>query len=183
MSIYDTSCVTHHVSHNHVSMICQWCVISCNKLTTVVGDVDCGWGHAFQGTGGMWKISVHSSQICCESQTKKSLCAKLLQLYPKTLCDPTGCSLAGSSVCGILQARIHGKWVAMPFSRRSSQPRDWTCFSYVPCIGRQVLSHLQHLRSPSILEWILFVSMALNTAIVLKSLKYMSVFWDSGSIL
>ena len=77
--------------------MCQYRFISCNKLTTVVGDVDCGWGHAFQGTGGMWKISVHSSQICCESKTKKSLCAKLLQLYPKTLCDPTGCSGAGSS--------------------------------------------------------------------------------------
>ena len=35
------------------------------------------------------------------------------------------CSLPGSSVCGILQARIL-EWVAMPSSRDSSQPRDWT---------------------------------------------------------
>ena len=40
-----------------------------------------------------------------------------------TLCDPVDCSPAGSSVHGILQARIL-EWVAMPFSRRSSQPRD-----------------------------------------------------------
>ena len=40
-----------------------------------------------------------------------------------TLCDPTDCSPPGSSVHGILQARILG-WVAVPFSRRSSQPRD-----------------------------------------------------------
>ena len=33
------------------------------------------------------------------------------------------CSPPGSSVLGFLQARIL-EWVAMPFSRRSSQPRD-----------------------------------------------------------
>ena len=38
-----------------------------------------------------------------------------------TLCDPTD----HSSVHGILQARIV-EWVAIPFSRGSSQPRDWT---------------------------------------------------------
>ena len=35
------------------------------------------------------------------------------------------CSLPGSSVHGILQARIL-EWVAIPFSRGSSRPRDWT---------------------------------------------------------
>ena len=42
-----------------------------------------------------------------------------------TLCDPTDCSPPGSSVHGILQARIL-QWVAIPFSRGSSQPRDQT---------------------------------------------------------
>ena len=36
-----------------------------------------------------------------------------------TLCDPVGCSLPGSSVRGILQARIL-QWVAISFSRGSS---------------------------------------------------------------
>jgi len=36
-----------------------------------------------------------------------------------TLCDPIDCSLPGSSVHGILQARIL-KWVAISFSRGSS---------------------------------------------------------------
>ena len=36
-----------------------------------------------------------------------------------TLCDPMDCSLSGSSVHGILQARIL-EWVAVPFSRGSS---------------------------------------------------------------
>ena len=39
-----------------------------------------------------------------------------------TLCNPTDCSPPGSSVHGILQARI-GDWVANPFSRGSSRPR------------------------------------------------------------
>ena len=39
--------------------------------------------------------------------------------------DPLDCSPPGSSVHGILQARIL-QWVAIPFSRGSSQPRDWT---------------------------------------------------------
>ena len=40
------------------------------------------------------------------------------------------CSLPGSSVHGILQARIL-QWVAMPSSRRSSQPRDWPQVSLI----------------------------------------------------
>ena len=48
-----------------------------------------------------------------------------------TLCDPMNCSLLGSSVCGILQARIL-EWVSVPFSRGSSQPRDRT---QVSCIA------------------------------------------------
>ena len=41
------------------------------------------------------------------------------------LCDPMDCSLPGSSIHGILWARIR-EWVAISISRRSSQPRDWT---------------------------------------------------------
>ena len=65
--------------------------------------------------------------------------AKSLQLCPN-LCDPMDYSLPGSSVHGILQARIP-EWVAMPSSRGSSQPRDGTQVFYVSYIGRQVLYH------------------------------------------
>ena len=51
------------------------------------------------------------------------------------------CSLPGSSVHGILQAR-RLEWVAMPFSRRPSRTRDQTYVSYVSYIGRWVLSHI-----------------------------------------
>ena len=57
-----------------------------------------------------------------------------------TLCGPVDCSPPGSSVRGIFQARIL-EWVAIPYSRRSSQPRDRTCVSGVFCIGRWVLYH------------------------------------------
>ena len=56
-------------------------------------------------------------------------------------CDPMDCSLPGSSVYGILQARIL-EWVAMPSSRGSSSPRDGTC------IGRQVLYHFTTWEGP-----------------------------------
>ena len=61
-------------------------------------------------------------------------CMLSLQSCP-TLCDPMDYSLPGSSVHGILQARIL-EWVAMPSSRGSSLPRDWTCVSSTSCIGR-----------------------------------------------
>ena len=46
-------------------------------------------------------------------------------------CDPMDCSPSGSSVHGILQARIL-EWVAISFSRVSSQPRNRT---QVSCIA------------------------------------------------
>ena len=50
-----------------------------------------------------------------------------------TLCDPMDCNLPGSSIHGIFQARTL-EWVAISFSRRSSQPKDWTLVSCI--VGR-----------------------------------------------
>ena len=57
-----------------------------------------------------------------DKPTKGKKGKALAQSCP-TLCDPVDCSLPGSSVCGILPARVL-EWVAISFSRRSSQPRD-----------------------------------------------------------
>ena len=57
------------------------------------------------------------------------VCVLVAQSFP-TLCDSMHCSLPGSSAHGILQARIL-EWVAIPFARGSSQPRDQT---QVSCI-------------------------------------------------
>ena len=58
---------------------------------------------------GLWKLTVS---------------CLVTQMCP-TLCDPMDCNPPSSSVHGILQARIL-EWVAFPFSRGSSQPRDQT---------------------------------------------------------
>ena len=47
-----------------------------------------------------------------------------------TLCNPMDCSLLGSSVHGIFQAIVL-EWIAISFSRGSSQPRAWTRVSHI----------------------------------------------------
>ena len=66
------------------------------------------------------------------------------QSFP-TLCDPMDCSPPGSSVHGILPARIL-EWVAMPSSRGSSRPRDRTRVSH---IAGGFFNHLSHQGSPN----------------------------------
>ena len=63
-------------------------------------------------------------------------CCLVAQSY-LTLCDPMHCNPPEYSVHGILQARILG-WVAISFSRGSSQPTHRT---WVSCIGRWILYH------------------------------------------
>ena len=57
-----------------------------------------------------------------------------------TPCDPMNCSLSGFSVYVVLQARLL-EWVAIPFLRGSSLPRDWT---RVSCIADRFFYHLSH---------------------------------------
>ena len=64
-------------------------------------------------------------------------CCLVAKLCP-TLCDPICCSTPGSSVHGILQARM--EWVAISFSRRSSL--QGSNLDIPHC--RQILSHLSH---------------------------------------
>ena len=58
-----------------------------------------------------------------------------------TPCYPMDCSSPDSSVLGILQATIL-EWVAISFSRGSSQAKDQTCES---CTGKQILHCGHHL--------------------------------------
>ena len=55
--------------------------------------------------------------------------SEVTQLSP-SLCDSMDCSLPGSSLHGILQARVL-EWVAIFFSRGSSRPRDRTWVSHI----------------------------------------------------
>ena len=67
-----------------------------------------------------------------------TLCVSVAQSRP-TLCDPVDCSLPGSFVHGIFQARIV-EWVAISHSRASSRFRDQSCVCF-SCTGRQTLYH------------------------------------------
>ena len=87
-----------------------------------------------------WHAAIHGSQIVghdwatelnwlrYESESE-SLVARLCL----TLCEPMDCTLPGSSVHGIFQARVL-EWVAISFSRGFSWPRDWTRVSHT--VGR-----------------------------------------------
>ena len=79
--------------------------------------------------GKIFILGVYFSHACC-----------MLTRLVMSVCDPVDCSPLGSSVHGILQARLL-EWVAMPSFRGSSKPRDRTQVSHVPCISRQVLYH------------------------------------------
>ena len=67
--------------------------------------------------------------------------AKLLQSCP-TLCDPVDCSQPGSSLQGILQVRML-EWVSMLSPGNLSNPGIKLAFSFVSCIGKQVLLPLK----------------------------------------
>ena len=70
--------------------------------------------------------------------------AKSLQLCP-TLCDPMDCGPPGSSINGILQARIL-EWVALPSPE--DLPDPGTEPVSVSCDGGWVLYHQHHVGSP-----------------------------------
>ena len=99
----------------------------CDKWATQAQDVDgeggcvCRWGQGKEYAGTLkfplnfivnLKSEVKVAQPCL------------------TLCEPMDCSLPGSSVHGILQVRLL-EWVASPFSRESSQPKDRTQVSHI----------------------------------------------------
>ena len=72
--------------------------------------------------------------VCIHTHTQTHICC-LVAKSCLTLCDPVDCSLPGSSVHVIFQARIL-EWVVISFSKGSSQPTDRT---HISCIGRWVL--------------------------------------------
>ena len=82
-----------------------------------------------------------------------------------TLCDPTDCSLPGSSIHGIFQARVL-QWVGCCFLlQRIFWPRDQTQISHI--VGRR-LYHLSHQESPSmILSWIQNLGPDINAKVII----------------
>ena len=79
------------------------------------------------GPFGGTPCSTHLQDYGTEASFGWLVCVLVAQPCP-TLWDPTNCSPWGFSVHGILQARIL-EWIAIPFSRGSSWPRDRTWVS------------------------------------------------------
>ena len=88
-------------------------------------------------------VALRTSLLCLNPPFSHHSVCLCTQSWP-TLCNPMGCSLLGSSARGIFQARIL-EWVAISSSRESSQPRDGTTVSYMPCLGGWILLPLRHL--------------------------------------
>ena len=82
------------------------------------------WGSKIPHATTKTQLSQINKQVLC-------MCVVLVAQSCPTLCNPMDYSPPGSSVHGILQERIL-EWVAFPFSRGSSWPRDQT---WVSCIA------------------------------------------------
>ena len=104
------------------AIMLEWVAISFSRASSRPRD----WTHV--SCIGRWILyhwATREAHLC--------VCVCVCVLVPPscpTLCDPMDCSLPVSSVHGILQARIL-EWVAILFSRVSSQPRDRPRVSWI----------------------------------------------------
>ena len=105
------------LQENHTSVVFVWIINTLNfsKFHTVL-DLNRVWWNLFS-------VKLHQEIQICEVKV-----CEVAQSCP-TVCDPTDCSLPGSSIHGIFQARVL-EWVAISFSRGSSWPRDRTWVSH-----------------------------------------------------
>ena len=97
-------------------------------------------------------------------------CAKSLQSC-RTLCSPMDSRLPGSSVHGILQARLP-KWVVISFSGGPSWPRDQTCVSW---IGRWILGGFFTAESESIYLYLYHLSLSWE-----RAFNWLTELWRFG---
>ena len=105
--------------------ILEWVAMPSSRGSSQLRDPICAFYISYIGRQKpTWKPKGHGES---ESEVAQSCL---------TLCNPMDCSPPGSSVHGILQARIL-EWVAISFSGESSQPRDRT---RVSCIAGRHLT-------------------------------------------
>ena len=117
-----------------ISWACMFISVSqrCNKCGS-------GWFRSIAIVSGTLVVHIVFLKTLGKSNSRGVLgcfCCSVAQSCP-TFCNPMDYSSPGSSVHGILQARIL-EWVAIPFSKGSSWPRNQICIS---CLGRWVLYH------------------------------------------
>ena len=119
---------------NHLCI--PWCMCCCCWVASVVSDsvwplrrqptrLPRPWDSLGKNTG----VGCHFLLQCMKVKSQ----SEVTQSCP-TLCNPVDCSPPGPSIHGISQARIL-EWVAISFSRESSQPRDWTWSLVCPALA------------------------------------------------
>ena len=86
-----------------------------------------------------WFVKSVVNHLKCNQISIMHVC-QVASVVSDSLLQPHDYSPPGSSVHGILQERIQ-EWAAMPSSKESSRPREWTLVLYISCTGRQVLYH------------------------------------------
>ena len=114
-----------------------------SRLVKCLSDMICEFSQ-YHGMSFVWakRFLTHSQQEKCSVISFSTILGFYLPLLTfqwnvlvakscLTLCNPMDYRPPGSSLHGVLQARIL-EWVAIPFSRGSSQPRDQT---WVSCIA------------------------------------------------
>ena len=97
---------------------------------TIQGTLELQWPVSWGARCCRWRVTLRKGQPHTNLTALTVLACSVTQSC-LTLCDPVDCSPSGSSVRGVFPARILG-WIAIPFSRGSSWPRDR---SRVSCIA------------------------------------------------
>ena len=96
----------------------------------IYNSISCAWGFHFLHS----LTSTYFLSSCWEPFWQ--VCeVKVVQSCP-TLCDPMDCNAPGTSVRGILQARIL-QWVTIPFFRGSLNPHLLHCKQILYCLSHQ----------------------------------------------
>ena len=114
------------ITYNAIQTILCWyfhidhCVISYTGKLLSLRDNYCG----------KWPSVNHARKSVHFQALLKSYCYCLVSKSCPTLCNPVDYSPPGSSVYGVLQAKIL-EWVTILFSRGSSPPRDQTQISCI----------------------------------------------------
>ena len=100
----------------------------------LIFNYSCGFSQEWNLKPGIRNDLVNNNGVICLKSPCHPLKEGKLKVLVAQLCltpwDPMDWSPQGSSVHGILQARIL-EWVAIPFSKGSSQPRVWTQVSHI----------------------------------------------------
>ena len=96
----------------------------------IQGTLELQWSVSWGARCCRWRVTLRKGQPHTNSAALTVLACSVAQSC-LTLCDPMDCSPPGSSVHGVFPTRIL-EWIAIPFSRGSSWPRDR---SPVSCIA------------------------------------------------